>query len=64
MLSLIDEWPEPLVDALGIHAFVDQQRGVRAAQVVEAQARQADAFADLLKPPQDVALFERRAYLG
>lgn len=30
-------------------------------EVVEAQARQADALADLLKAAQDVALFERRS---
>ena len=52
---------KPHGDALGVDAFVDQQRGVRVAQVVEAQARQADTLAGLLKPPQDVELFKRRA---
>jgi len=51
--------PEPLGDALGMHAFVNQQRRVGVAQVVKAQARQADAFADLLKPPQDVRIARR-----
>ncbi len=52
--------PEALRSALGMHAFVDQQRRVGVAQVVEAQAREADAFADLLKPAQHVAFFKRR----
>lgn len=35
---------------------MDQQRGVRVVQIVEAQSGQANALVDLLKPTQDVAL--------
>ena len=38
---------ESLGDALGVDAFVDHQRRVRVAQVVEAQARQSDALAKI-----------------